>query len=228
MKHKYKWYSCTSIDQSLYPERQRDWEKKREYTDMTKCYQLFHLGGRYKDFHCTILSTFLYIGNLPPSQLGKREKIKFLHFYFSWSSIQYSWICISSSRIQLFSEYFFWIFIERIATEAEAPILWPPDAKSWLIGKDPDAGKDWRQEKGTTEDEMVGWHHWLNGHEFEQAPGDGEGQGGLACCSPWGHKELDMTEQLNWYWFFQLLCMLETHPTSIGKKGKNKVSPFLF
>ena len=90
-----------------------------------------------------------------------------------------------------------WVFIWR--TDAEAPILWPPDAKNWLIGKDPDAGKDWRREvKGTTEDEMVGWHHWLDGHEFEQAQGVGDGQGGLACCSPWGHKESDMTEQLNW------------------------------
>ena len=91
-----------------------------------------------------------------------------------------------------------WIFIRRTDAEAETPILWPPDAKSWLIGKDPDAGKDWRQEeKGMTEDEMVGWHHWFNGHEFEQTPGNGEGQGSLACCSPWGRKELDMTEQLN-------------------------------
>jgi len=79
-----------------------------------------------------------------------------------------------------------WIFIGR--THAEAPILWPPDAKSRLTGKDPDAGKDWRQEKGTTEDETVGWHHWLKGHEFEQAPGDGERQGSLICCSPWVEK----------------------------------------
>ena len=92
-----------------------------------------------------------------------------------------------------------WIFIGRTDSEAETPILWPPDVKNWLIGKDPDTGKDWRQEeKGKTEDEMVGWHHWLNGHEFEQAPRVGDGQGSLACCSPWGHKELDMTEQLNW------------------------------
>ena len=71
--------------------------------------------------------------------------------------------------------------------------------KDWLIGKDPDAGKDWRQEeKGATEDEMVGWHHQLNGNEFEQAPGIGDGQGSLVCCSPWGHKESDTTEQLNW------------------------------
>ena len=77
-------------------------------------------------------------------------------------------------------------------------MLWPPDVKSQLIRKDPDAGKDWRQEeKGTTEDEMVGWHHWLSRHEFEQALGDGEGQGSLVCCSPWGRKEWDMTKQLN-------------------------------
>ena len=80
--------------------------------------------------------------------------------------------------------------------EAETPILWPPDVKSWLIWKDLDAGKDWRQEaKGATEDEMVGWHHWLNGHEFEQTLGDSEGQGSLAYFSPWGCKVLDMTEQ---------------------------------
>ena len=78
-------------------------------------------------------------------------------------------------------------------TDAEAPILRPPDAKSWLIAKDSDAGKDWGQEKGTTEDEMIGWHHQLNGHEFEQTLGDSEGQGRLACCIPWGHKELDRT-----------------------------------
>ena len=77
-------------------------------------------------------------------------------------------------------------------------ILWPSDTKSWLIRKNPDAGKDWRQEeKGTTLDEMAGWHHWLNGHEFEQSPGDGEGQESLASWSPWGHKKSDMTEQLN-------------------------------
>ena len=90
-----------------------------------------------------------------------------------------------------------WIFIRRTDAEAEALMLWPPDMKNWLIGKDADAGKDWRQEeKGTTEDEMVGWHHWLSGHEFEQAPGDSEGQGSLACCGPWGCKESD-TEWLN-------------------------------
>ena len=92
-----------------------------------------------------------------------------------------------------------WIFTGRIDAETEASILWPPDVKNWLIEKDPDSGKDWRQEeKGMTEDEMVGWHHWLNGNEFEEALGVGDGQGSLACCSPWGHKESEMTEGLNW------------------------------
>ena len=92
-----------------------------------------------------------------------------------------------------------WVCIGRTDAEAETPIVWPPDAKTWLIGKDPDAGKDWRQEeKGMTEDEMVGWHHRLNGHEFGWTPGVGDGQGGLACCSSWGRKESDTTGQLNW------------------------------
>ena len=90
------------------------------------------------------------------------------------------------------------IFIGRTDAEAEASTLWPSDAKSWLTGKDPDAWKDWRQEKGTTEDEMIGWHHWLNGCEFEWTPGDGDGQGVLACCDPWCRKESDTTERLNW------------------------------
>ena len=92
-----------------------------------------------------------------------------------------------------------WVLIGRTDAEAETPILWPPHAKSWLIGKDPDAGRNWGQkEKGTTEDEMAGWHHRLNGHESEWTPGDGDGQGGLACCDSWGRKETDTTEQLNW------------------------------
>ena len=91
-----------------------------------------------------------------------------------------------------------WVFLRRTYAETEVPILWPPDAKSWLIRKDPDAGKASRQEeKGRTEDEMVGWHHQLNEHEFEQAPRNGEGQGSLACCSPWSQKELDVTAWLN-------------------------------
>ena len=98
-----------------------------------------------------------------------------------------------------------WIFIGRTDAEAEAPILWPPDVNNWLIRKDPDAGKDWRQEKGTTEDEMVGWHHQLDGHEFEQTLGVGDGQGSLVCCNPWGGKEPDTTEWLNWT---ELSCTL--------------------
>ena len=91
-----------------------------------------------------------------------------------------------------------WIFIGRTYVEAETPILWPPDMKSWFIRKDPDVGKDWRHEKEMTEDEMVGCHHRLNGHEFEQALGIGVGQGSLACCSPRGCKESDIPEWLNW------------------------------
>ena len=101
-----------------------------------------------------------------------------------------------------------WMFIGRTDVEAETIILWPPDVKSWLIWKDPDAGKDWGQEKGMTEDEMVGWHHWLNGHEFGWTPGVGDRQGGLACCGSWRRKELDMTERLNW----------TKHPTYINRQ----------
>ena len=94
-----------------------------------------------------------------------------------------------------------WVFIGRADVEAETPILWPPDAKSWFIGKDPDARRDWKQEeKGTTKDEMAGWHHWLNGHEFEWTPGVGDGQGGLACCDSWGPQRVrhDWATELNW------------------------------
>ena len=91
-----------------------------------------------------------------------------------------------------------WIFIGRTDVEAETPVLWPSDAKNWLIWKDPDAGKDWRWEvKRMTEDEMVGWHHWLNGHELSNV-GTGDGWGGLVCCGPWGCKESDMTQWMNW------------------------------
>ena len=92
-----------------------------------------------------------------------------------------------------------WIFTGRTDAEGEAPILWPPYVKNWLIGKDPDAGKDWSQmEKGTTEDKMVGWYHQPYKHEFGWTPGVGDGQGSLAYCNPWGHKELYTTEWLNW------------------------------
>ena len=92
-----------------------------------------------------------------------------------------------------------WDFFGRNDAKAENTIVWPPHTKNWLTGKDPDAGRDWGQEeKGTTEDEMAGWHHWLDGREPEWTPGVGDGQGGLACCNLWGHKELDTTEWLNW------------------------------
>ena len=92
-----------------------------------------------------------------------------------------------------------WVFFGRNDTKAETPVLWPPDAKSWLIGKDSDVRRDWGQEeKGTTEDETAEWHHRLDGREYEWTPGVGDGQGGLACCDSWGREESDMTEQLNW------------------------------
>ena len=92
-----------------------------------------------------------------------------------------------------------WVFFGRTDAEAETPILWPPHSKSWLIGKHSDAGRDWWQGgKGMTEDEMAGWHHWLDGHESEWTPGVGDGQGGLACCDSWSRKESDTTEWLNW------------------------------
>ena len=91
-----------------------------------------------------------------------------------------------------------WVFFGRDDTKAETPVLLPPHAKSWLIGKDSGAGRDWGQEKGMTEDEMAGWHHWLDGCEFEWTPGVGDGQGGLVCCTSWGRKESDTTERLNW------------------------------
>ena len=92
-----------------------------------------------------------------------------------------------------------WVFIGRTDADAKTPILWPPHMKSWLTGKDPDAGRDWGQEeKGTTENEMAGWHHQLDGHVFGWTPGVGDGQGGLVCCNSWGRKELDTTEQLRY------------------------------
>ena len=101
-----------------------------------------------------------------------------------------------------------WVFFGRTRATAETPVVWPPHPKSWLIGKDSDAGRDWGQEKGTTEDEMARWHHWLYGHEFGWTPGVGDGQGGLACCDSWGCKESDTTERLIW-------TELNAHSTTI-------------
>ena len=111
-----------------------------------------------------------------------------------------------------------WIFIGRTDAEAEAesPILWPPDVKSWLIVKDPDAGKNWQQkEKGTTEDEMAGWHHGLHGRQSEWTLGVGDGQGGLAFCDSWGIKELDMPEWLNWTEILENTCKIKKKIISV-------------
>ena len=104
-----------------------------------------------------------------------------------------------------------WDFFGGNDAGAETPVLWPTHAKSWLTGKDSDAGRDWRQEeKGTMEDEMAGWHHWLDGCESEWTPGVGYEQGGLACCDSWGHKESDKTERLNWT---ELMTIFSIHPS---------------
>ena len=123
-----------------------------------------------------------------------------------------------------------WIFIGRTDAEAEALILWPFDVKNWLIRKDPDAGQDWRwEEKRMTENEMVGWHHRLNGHEFEQAPGADDRWGSLVYCSPRGRKELDTTERLNWVKKFALLEELFQHsPFSLPPPGPTIFLPFGF
>ena len=116
-----------------------------------------------------------------------------------------------------------WVFIGRTDVKAETPVLWPPHAKSWLIGKDSDAGRDWGQEeKGMTEEEMAEWHHRLDGHEFEWTPGVGDGQGGLACCYSWGHKESDMTEWLNWS---ELNWMLTYKFYAFFKRRRNNKTP---
>ena len=119
-----------------------------------------------------------------------------------------------------------WVFSGRNDAKAETPVFWPPHAKSWLIGKDSDAGRAWGQEeKGTTEDEMAGWHHWLDGHESEWIPGDGNGQGGLACCYSWGRKESDTTERLNWTGLNREnthpMCILEIHLEIVTDEGQN-------
>ena len=131
--------------------------------------------------HCTIISSSLQL---------------------FWHQGQVSWKTISAWSGDGVGRMVFgwaWDFFGRNDAKAETPVLWPPHAKSWLIGKDSDAGRDWGQEeKGMTEDEMAGWHHWLNGRESGWTPGVGDGQGGLACCDSWGCKESDMTERLNW------------------------------
>ena len=117
-----------------------------------------------------------------------------------------------------------WVFIGRTDAETETPVLWPPHEKSWLIGKHPGAGQDWGQEeKGTTEDEMAGWHHRLNAHEFGWIPGVGDGQGGLACCCSWCHKVLDTTEQLNWTDMFVASSIIQRSFLGKGFWSKNSI-----
>ena len=118
-----------------------------------------------------------------------------------------------------------WIFIERTDVEAETPIVWPPDAKNWFIAKDP--GKNWRQEETGTKEEMVGWHHRLDGHEFKQAPRAGDEQGSLACCNPWGCKESDMTERLNWTeCFLDKTLKIQAEKVKINKRNYIKLIHF--
>ena len=114
-----------------------------------------------------------------------------------------------------------WDFFGRTDAKAETPVLWPPHVKSWLIGKDSDAGRDWGQkEKGTTEDEMAGWHHWLNGCESQWTPGVGDGQGGLACCDSWGRKESDTTERM--IWSEAVCCLISLGSVSL-KQGQKRM-----
>ena len=124
-----------------------------------------------------------------------------------------------------------WVFFGRNDAKAVTPVLWPPQAKNWLIGKDSDAGRDWGQEeKGMTEDEMAGWHHWLDGRESEWTLGVGDGQGGLACCDSWGRKELDTTERLNWtecvwkvHCWMSLFCRILLTTSSLLAWGHQKL-----
>ena len=126
----------------------------------------------------------------PPAVILEPQKIK---------SATLSTVCQSICHEVMGPDAMIWVFFGKNDAKGEIPVLWPPHVKSWLIGKDSDAGRDWGQEqKQTTKDERAGWHHWLDGHEFEWTLGVGDGQGGLACCDSWGHKELDTTERLNW------------------------------
>ena len=145
---------------------------------------------------------------LPPYYFPYRN-LHFLQPFFKWCGLQAP-LLSSHSLFQLALDCKeiqpvhskgdqSWVFFGRTDAKAETPVLWPPNAKSWLIGKDSDAGRDWGQEeKGKTEDEMAGWHHRLDGREFEWTPGVGDGQGSLVCCNSWDHKESDTTERLNW------------------------------
>ena len=122
-----------------------------------------------------------------------------------------------------------WDFFERNDAKAETPVLWPPHAKSWVIGKDSDAGRDWGQEEtGMTEDEMAGWHYWLNGRESQWTPGVGDGQGGLACCNSWGRKESDTNEWLNWTLFLYVDALSTVKKITFMLSPENHTKPMYF
>ena len=130
---------------------------------------------------------------------AEQQRIDAFELWYWRRLLRVPWTATRSNQSFLKETNQSWVFIGKTDAEAETPILWPPDVESWLIGKDPDAG--WccgQEEKGMPENEMAGWHHQLDGHEFEWTPGVGDGQGGLVCCDSWGHKELDTTKQLNW------------------------------
>ena len=133
-----------------------------------------------------------------PKLVGLQRACKFISFLWPIAHIIIQLAGTQNYKTEYVVAFYFCLFGGNDA-KAETPVLWPPHAKSWLIGKDSDAGRDWGQEeKGMTEDEMAGWHHRLDGREFEWTPGVGDGQGGLACCDSWGRKESDTTERLNW------------------------------
>ena len=179
-----------------------------------------HLEGRSHPvgfIHCGILGTrqcTWHIGVTPCSLIEWTHTIHFVASFLLKNAnlFQFDWyqkekleqkvnLCLptGNSNLSILKEISPGCSLGRTDAKAETPILWPPHAKSWLTGKDSDAGRDWGQEeKGTTEDDMAGWHHQLDGHEFEWTPGVGDGQGGLACCDSWGPKESDTTEWLNW------------------------------
>ena len=155
----------------------------------------FHLpGGQIHDFHLVKAMVWMW-------ELDHKESRALKNWCF-WTvvlkTLESPFDCKESQPVHSKGDQS-WVFFGRTKAKAETPILWPPHAKSWLVGKDSDAGRDWEQEeKGMTEDEMAGWHHWLNESESEWTPGLGDGQGGLACCDSRSRKESNTTEQLNW------------------------------
>ena len=155
-------------------------------------------------FNYLQVHNFMYVLKKNLSSFDQVEELRFPYYiYYHYPSFnfffQFFTLDVFSILLLTTPQSQPWDFFGGNDAEAETPVLWPPHTKSWLIGKYSDAGRDWGQEeKGTTEDEMAEWHHWLNGRESEWTLGVGDGQGGLACCDSWGRKESDMTERLNW------------------------------